>query len=258
VLVTRPKEQARELSAAIRALGGDAVEIPTIRIEPASDLSALDAALARLGDYDALLLASANAARALAGRARVLAVGLDRPGLKVACVGPRTAEAAAQLGIRVDLVASRADGEGLGRAVAEALAPRGRRFLLPRSEIGRDALPEAITAAGGRVDAVPAYRTVAAEADAGALCDRLEAGTLDALTFTSPSTVQHFLAMLRPAARAAAGRCVVAALGETTAAALGDAGLPPQVVPERPEAAALAEALAAYFTEAGAVPKETS
>jgi uroporphyrinogen III methyltransferase/synthase len=265
VLVTRPRADAAGLSAALRALGAEPVEIPTVRIAPAEDPAPLDAALDRLDDYDVLLLASARAVEALAERARARGVSLDRPSLRVACVGPRTARAARRHGLPVHLVPERADGEGLAGALARDLEPRGRRFLLPRSEIGRDALPDALVAAGGAVDAVVAYRTLPEEAGRDDLNERLEAGALDALTFTSPSTVRNFLAMLRPAAREAAGRCVVAAIGETTAAALREVGLPPRVVPDRPEADALAAALASWFAAdprrsggADGAPKEAS
>jgi uroporphyrinogen III methyltransferase/synthase len=246
VLVTRPREQARELSAAIRALGGEPVEIPTLRIEAATDSAPLDAALGGIDAYDVLLFASANAVHALSSRARARGVGLDRPGLQVACVGARTAEAAAEEGIPVHLVAMRQSGEGLAEEIVGRLDPAGRRFLLPRSEIGREALPEALRAAGAELDVITAYRPVAPQERAAELSALLENDGLDALTFTSPSTVRNFLAMLGPAARDAARRCVIAAIGSTTARALQEAGLPPQVVPSRPDAAALAEALGAH------------
>ena len=252
VLVTRPRGQSAGLAAAIRALGGEPVEIPAIRIEPAADPAPLDAALERLERYDVLLLASANAVEALAARARARRVRLDRPGLRVACVGERTARAAERAGLPVHLVPERSDGEGLAEAVAAALAPVGLRCLLPRSEIGRDALPDALRAAGAQVDTVAAYRTVPEAEGTAELCRRLEAGELDALTFTSPSTVAGFLAMLRPAAREAAARCAVAAVGDTTAAALREAGLPAGVMAERPDARALAEALGRALAAHGA------
>ena len=91
---------------------------------------------------------------------------------------------------------------------------------------------------------VVAYRAVAPGDGGRDLSDRLEAGAIDALTFTSPSTVRNFLAMLRPAAREAAMALPVAAIGPTTAEALGDAGFPPPIVPEVPGSAALVAALA--------------
>ena len=254
VLVTRPREQSAELVAALRALGADPVELPALRIEPVEASTALDAALQQLEAYDVLLLASANAVRAVAERARVCGIRLDRAGVRVACVGERTAAAARRAGLLVHVVPRRSDAEGLAAAVIEAIPPTGLRFLLPRSEIGREGLLEALSAAGGRVDAVVAYRTTAERESGPEICRLLEAGALDALTFTSPSTVTNFLAMLRPAAREAAGRCVVAAIGATTAHALREAGLPAQVIPERPDAALLASALAAHVAGAAADP----
>ncbi|NNL65371.1 MAG: uroporphyrinogen-III synthase, partial [Myxococcales bacterium] len=232
------------LSSAIRALGGEPVEIPTLVIEPLEDPSELDGAIDRIDVYDALLLTSANAVRAFVGRAVSRGVALSRPGLRVACVGAHTAEAARDAGLHVHALPSRQDAEGLAAELVAQLDPAGRRFLMPRSAIGRETLPAALREAGGQVDVVVAYRAVVPGDGAGDLSDRLEAGALDALSFTSPSTVRNFLAMLRPAAREAAMALPVAAIGPTTAEALEDAGFAPPIVPEVPSAAALVAALA--------------
>jgi uroporphyrinogen III methyltransferase/synthase len=246
VLVTRPREQAGALLAALRAAGAEARAIPLIRIEPAGDPAAIGRALGGLSAYDAILLASANAARELARRAAELGVSLAGPRPLVACVGPATARAAREAGLRVDVVPeARFDAEGLFEALAGSLAVAGGRFLLPRAEGGREVLAERIAAAGGRPEPLVLYRSAAAEVDAGGLRASLAGGEFDTLLFASPSAVRRFAALLDEESREAARRCTLAAIGPVTAEALAEQGLPADVVAARAEADALVAALAA-------------
>jgi uroporphyrinogen III methyltransferase/synthase len=246
VLVTRPAAQAAEMLEALRDAGAEPLLIPMIRIEPPEDVSALDGALARLERYDALLLTSANAVRQLAERARARGIPLSDFGGRVFCVGPRTGEAALRAGLPVHRIPERRrDAEGLLAEIEKHLPPAGRRFLLPQASAARERLPEALRAAGADVDALCVYRTVAAEVDAPALGRRLAAGEIDALTFTSPSGVERFVGLLDPEARAAAARCIVAAIGPVTARALRRHGFESEVVPERAGASELVAALVA-------------
>jgi uroporphyrinogen III methyltransferase/synthase len=252
VLVTRAASQAGELLRALRAAGAEPIAVPLLRVVPCEDTRALDEALSDLGRYDALLLTSANAARLFAARASQRGVDLGAAQLDVVCVGPATAAAAREAGLAVRLVPSeRFDAEGLLSAIRRDASPEGRRFLLPRSAAARDALPDGLRALGARVDTVAIYRPEPAAVDAAGLRAALVAGRVDALTFTSPSSVRHFLAQLDPAARAAAGRIVVAAIGPVTEAALREAGLAPQVVAPRAGATELVEALAGHFASRG-------
>jgi uroporphyrinogen III methyltransferase/synthase len=245
VLVTRSREQAPALAAALRGAGAEPVVLPLLELAPPADWRELDAALARPEGYDALLLTSANAVRALASRAKQTGASLAGLAQRVFCVGAGTAEAARAAGLPVHGVPSeRQDAEGLLELVAKQLPPRGRSFLLPRAEAARETLPQGLRAAGARVDAVTVYRTLAAPVDAAALRGQLVRGELDALTFTSPSAAEHFAALLDAEALAAARRCVVAAIGPVTAGALRNRGLAPDCVAARAGAEALVEALA--------------
>ena len=244
VLVTRTPEQAGEWMEALRAAGAAPLLIPMIRIEAASDSGPLDAALDRLRGYDALLITSANAIRFLAARASERGVLLRDFGGSVVCVGPKSAEATLAEGLPVQTIpAERFDAEGMLDAIEKHFPPAGRCFLLPRAEAGRETLVDGLRAAGATVDAVTAYRTVAPDIDAAALCERLTAGRLDVLTFASPSAVRNFIALLDRAARRAVADCLVTAIGPTTAEALRKEGLEPDVVPERASAADLVAAL---------------
>jgi uroporphyrinogen III methyltransferase/synthase len=250
VLVTRAREQSAELASALRSAGAEPVLMPMIALVPPEDpacLARLDEALDALGDYDGLVFASSNGVRFLAARARERGGDLSAFGGQVFCVGQKTAEAALEAGLPVHVVASgRSDAEGLLAQILQAAPAAGRRFLLPRSDIGRTVIADGLRTAGGQVDSVETYRNVAPEVDAAALHHDLAAGTLGALTFTSPSTVEHFDDLLDDPARRSVGDCIVAAVGTTTAAALRARGIEPDVIPKRPDPRSLVEALTAH------------
>ena len=182
--------------------------------------------------------------RFTAARARERGVELADLPARIVCVGQATAREAVEAGLALHLVPAAAAGaEELLAELVKHMPPAGRRFLLPRSEIARPALPEGLRAAGARVDEVVAYRNERPEVDARELCGQLAAGAFDALTFSSPSAVRHFLELLDAPARAAISRATVAVIGATTAEALRREGIEPDVVPERPGGRALVEAL---------------
>jgi uroporphyrinogen III methyltransferase/synthase len=250
VLVTRAAQQTGEMVAALRYAGAEAVVLPMLRFAAAEDLEAIDAALARLDSYDALLFTSANAVRFFTGRAAEIGRGLVGLAAEVLCVGPKTAEAAREAGLPVHRIPERrTDAEGMLALIEKQLPPGGRRFLLPRAEIARETLPEGLRAAGATVDAVTVYRTLPPDIDPERLRAPLVAGEWHALTFTSPSTVEHFAALLDEPAREAVRRCVVAAIGPVTAEALRREGLAPDVTAARASAKEIVAALAARFSQ---------
>jgi uroporphyrinogen III methyltransferase / synthase len=192
VVVTRAREQASELRSRLTQLGGCVIELPAIRIDP------LPVVLPPLDGVDWLVLTSANGVAALfergitpAGRdARVLA------GVRVAAIGPGTAAALARYGVRADLVPDRYVAEAL---LAAFPAPNGadRRVLVARAEQARDLLPDGLRQLGYDVDVLPLYRTRAAEPDP-AILDQVRRGQVDAITFTSSSTVRNFVELVGP------------------------------------------------------------
>jgi uroporphyrinogen III methyltransferase/synthase len=190
VVVTRAREQASGLRARLEALGADVLELPAIEIEPV-ELTVPD-----LGGYDWLVLTSANGVSALfehglapSGRdARALA------GVRVAAIGPGTAAALATRGVTADLVPERFVAEALLEGFPAAPADGGR-VLLARAEQARDVLPDGLARKGYTVDVLTAYRTVTASPDPDAL-ERVRAGAVDAITFTSSSTVTNLCDLL--------------------------------------------------------------
>jgi uroporphyrinogen III methyltransferase/synthase len=186
VVVTRAREQASELRARLEMLGAEVIELPSIAIAP------LEFELPDLGRYSWLVFTSANGVEAFFERA-VVGSGLDARALasvSVAAIGPGTADALARHGIRADLVPERFVAEALVESFPPPSA-EGARVLLARAETARDVLPEGLGRKGYEVDVLPVYRTVPATPDPDHV-DRVRAGDVDAITFTSSSTVANF------------------------------------------------------------------
>lgn len=236
IVVTRAPHQAADLAEMLAARGAAPLLYPCIDIDAPEDPSALDAALtgAAAGAFDWLVVTSRNTVMAI--ERRLVTLGLAPEALaamRVAAVGPATAQAAAEtLGLTAELVPEEHVAEALAAALIAAASP-GRRVLLPQSAIARAVLAESLSEAGLIVTAVPAYRTVTGRGgeDVPAL---LAAGQVDAVTFTSSSTVDGFLERLAAEGGLRdnlAGVCL-ACIGPIAARTAEGHGLRVHVVPE--------------------------
>jgi uroporphyrinogen III methyltransferase/synthase len=233
VLVTRPEGQSDGLAQALRDLGAEPIELPTIRIAPVEDQSPLHEAAGKLGSYDWVIFTSVNGVRHFC--AGLWHTGADARAFgqaKIAAIGPATAEALGAYGLRADLIPS----EYRGEAVADALRTRvgdlrGQRVLLARAAVARDALPDLLRQAGAEVQVLPVYRAVPAPAESyEKIRARLREGSVDIATFTSPSTLNRLLDALGPDAGGLLGAVTSAAIGPITAQALLERGINPQIV----------------------------
>jgi len=258
VVVTRARAQAAALADALEALGAEVILFPTIAIAPPEDAAPLARAVAAATGYDWVFFTSVNGVRAFFGA--FADAGRDVRELhrvRLGAIGPETAAELERRLLRPALVPEEFRAEGLVRALA-AEPLDGARVLLPRAAGARAVLPDALRARGATVDEVVAYRAVEpAGADVEGLAAPLEAGDVDALTFTSSSTVRHFVAMLgreRVARLVRDGRPVVACIGPVTAETAAELGLTVGPVPASYTAPALADALVGHFCKGGADP----
>jgi len=250
ILVTRALHQAGKLSEGLRALGAEPVEVSVLEIRPPESFSLLDAALHKLDNYDWLILTSANAVRALSGRAASLGIAMLQPaGLRVAVVGEATAAAARQAGLQVAFVPEAYLAESLVVGLLQSLQNQAssQRILLARAAVARDVIPDALRAAGATVDVVDAYRNVLPEAAPERLRIALADG-INAATFTSSSSAAH----LSEAARAAgvawpfAGVPAVS-IGPITSQTLRELGWTPAAEAENSDISGLIEAVLRFF-----------
>jgi uroporphyrinogen III methyltransferase/synthase len=216
IVVTRAKGQADALSSKLRALGAEAIELPTIEIRPAADYGPLDRAIAELSSYDWLIFTSANGVRFFLDRLRQSPLDWRALRAKICAIGPATRAAVEALHLKVDLMGKEYVAEGL----VAAFAPydlAGKRVLLPRAAVARDLVPTELARRGAQVDVVEAYSTVVPEEAAARIREILGAQRRpDCITFTSSSTVQNLVAALGPSAAQLLSGIKVASIGPIT------------------------------------------
>ena len=191
ILITRPRAQADGFATKLRSAGFEPFFFPVIEIRPIENNVALERALSKLECYDWLIFTSVNAVEVVFDKYSPVIVG-NGSGVKCAAIGPKTVEALQARGITPNFV----PGEYVAEAILTGLGDlRGRWVLMPRAEIARKELPEAIFEAGGIPHEISVYQTLPIQPDAEGLA-ALQAG-VDIITFTSASTVQNFVAIVR-------------------------------------------------------------
>lgn len=240
ILVTRPSGQADDLCRLLVARNVAPLAVPTVAIDTASAAAELDAMLSDLAGADWLILTSANGAEALV--ARLLSNGHHLPErLRVAALGPATADALTAAGIRVDHVPD----EYLTIAIAEGLGDlRGRRVVLARAGAATSGLRDALVARDAIVEEVVAYRTVEGPAASRDLLHAALQRDLDGIAFTSGSTVRGLMRLASPIDRARTRVVPAFCIGPVTAAEARQAGLHVAAVPAEHTAIGLADAIA--------------
>lgn len=267
VLVTRTREQANALSAHLRLVGALPVELPVIRIAPPQDWSPLDRALRNLvaGAYDWLILTSANGVRMVLERLDALGQGPQvLAAVRIATIGPATAAALESYGLSAALVPDEYIAEGVAQAlrrdaIRRGVTLHGQRMLLARAAQARQVLSRELEGEGVRIEVVAAYQTlpVARDDERGReVITLLRQQRLDVVTFTSSSTVHHFMHWLSQSAPDIAillaypgkqpVRPLVACIGPITAQTARDYGLEVSVVAREFTTVGLVEALVTY------------
>ena len=247
IVVTRAREQQGDFTQLLESYGAEVVACPTIALVPPTDWGAIDQVLDRIGSYHWVIFTSANGVRFFLGRLRERGKDLRvLDGIKVATIGPVTAAALQEVGIHPVVV----PGEYRAEAILDALERdlHGVRFLIPRAAEAREVLPAGLRDRGAEVEIVPVYRTVRVAGEAGTLPAPLRAGQIDAVTFTSSSTVVNFVEMFpEEDLPALLTGVTIACIGPITAETAGRYGLAVDVIPSSFTIPSLAEALVAHF-----------
>jgi uroporphyrinogen-III synthase len=246
VVVTRPRAQAGELCDLLTARGAVPVQFPTIEIAPNENLSALDEAVAAglAGSYQWIIFTSANGVAAFWSRLEARNVGPGLPATtNVAAIGPATASALRHLGVEPRFVPDEYRAEAIVEQIGDV---RGDHILLPRADIAREMLAVELRRRGAVVDEISAYRTLPVQPDPAGLAE-LRRG-VDAVTFTSSSTVRSFVAMF-DGKTSPWDAAVIACIGPVTAETARQAGLPVHVEATEYTTHGLVAALADYFAD---------
>jgi uroporphyrinogen III methyltransferase/synthase len=252
IVITRSAAQSEAIARELTARGAIPAVLPLVSFAEPEDFAPLDAAITDIQRFDWMILTSAQAVRSVVKRCEQLKRKVIRKEskLRIACVGPVTAEAAQQAGLPVDYVAETHTGAGLAEELGSKLA--GAKVLLPRSDRANPDLSVALKRHGAEVSEVIAYRTLRPKAVDEKNLSQIANGETDAILFFSPSAVQYFAELLGgEQLRLLQGRLAVTAVGPVTANALRQAGVSRAVVAADTSSAAVIEALEMHFAGAG-------
>lgn len=245
VVVTRAEHQADGTVAAFEAAGAHVELLPLLEVVPPADPRALERAASELALYDWLVFTSSNAVEAFLP----LTGGTLPSRLRVAVVGPATAEALRGFEIEPHLLAKKADAEGLAADLAPYVRRR-QRVLLPQAADARPALSEGLTAAGAEVVAVVAYDKRLPPDAPGRAEELFSTSPLGWVTFTSPRIVRHFAGLFRAEWERRRGELRAASIGPVTSGELRRQGVEPAAEADRPGDDELVEAVVRVRTPA--------
>jgi uroporphyrinogen III methyltransferase/synthase len=255
ILITRARDQAAPFATSLRDLGAEVIEFPTIEVVPPLNWEELDRAIDQPESYDWLIFTSANGVNFFWQRWQEK--GGDRhlpPSLKVCAIGPATAYQLKEKGIEVDYTPKEFIAEAILEGF-EKMRIKGKRILLARAKEARDVLPKGLKRMGARVDVAEAYRTIKPKEGSKRLKQLLRKGKIDAITFTSSSTVDHFAELLKKEdLQKLLSGVVIACIGPITARAAKGWRMRVQIQPKEYTIPALTQAIAQYFSKKSKLP----
>ncbi|WP_250846644.1 uroporphyrinogen-III C-methyltransferase [Aquisphaera insulae] len=202
IVVTRPAEDAQQSATMLEAMGAEVLLAPTIEVRPLpqAETGPLDAALARLGEFDWLVFTSSNGVRFFVEH--LIASGRDLRALgslQLAAIGPGTARALERYHLKADLIPSSFRSEALAQALAGRAA--GQRILLARADRGRTVLSEELSRIA-HVEQVAVYSNADAATIPPTVLDRISEGSVDWITVTSSAMAERLFGLLPEEARA--------------------------------------------------------
>jgi len=246
IVVTRTRKQASVLSSKLRTLGAHVIELPTIRIEPPSDLREFAELVQDAHIYDWIVFTSANGVEAFFNIFfKLYDDTREIGGARIAAIGPATAQRVNDFHLHVDLQPEEFVAENVAREFKNQGSIENLKILLVRAEKARDVLPKELSALGAILDEGFAYRTVPETRDTTGAREQLAKDGADLITFTSSSTVQNFLALGLPWPKGMR----VASIGPITSQTARDNGLKIDVEAKRHDIDGLVQAIKEFFAK---------
>jgi len=248
IVITRARPQASALVSKLCRLGANCIEIPTIKIAPPSDIKPLQESIKNITQYDWLVFTSVNGVKFFF--TTLFEMGLDVRSLghlKFACIGPVTKERLKDYGIISDILPETYRAESVVEAFSN-VEIKNKKVLLPRAKIARTILPEELTKMGAFVDEVTAYETNLCKDKKDELITLLENNEIDAITFTSSSTVSNFMSQLESKdAKKLLNNVVTASIGPITSDTARSLGIEPDIEAKDFTIQGLTDSLLAFY-----------
>jgi uroporphyrinogen III methyltransferase/synthase len=241
ILVTRPLAQSDPLRDELSELGADVLVQPAIEIGPPPQWNALDSAISRLSQFDWLVFSSANGVRYLLDRLWNTQGDMRAiSAIKLAAIGPGTADELARYHLRADLMPPDFRAESFAKTLSEHA--RGKRLLLVRASRGREVLATQLLASGAHVEQVVAYSSHDVERANPDVADLLSTGKIDWITVTSSAIARSLFRLFGEEL----SRAKLASISPVTSQTLRDVGLEPAAEASPHTMAGLVQAICAF------------
>jgi uroporphyrinogen III methyltransferase/synthase len=248
IVVTRPQDRANEMANAIVALGGEPMICPMVEVRPLPIRKENPGLLDNLQRFEWLIFTSANAVEAFHGLLKENRTASLPASLRIITVGKKTADAVREMGWCVEAIGEQTSAEGVVATLLQRGVGRSTSILFPRALEGREIIPQELAKIGANIVVLPVYQTVPViPKDFDELRARLRERTIDAITFTSPSAVKQYFRLFPVKEWPVSHEICLAAIGQTTAAAIIEHGLRVNVIPETASAVEMVEGIAEYF-----------
>lgn len=227
ILVTRAREQASYFSELIEKAGGEAIEVPTIKIASPSDKTPLINAIKSASNYNWIIFTSVNGVKAFFDEMKINHIDIRSLGnVKICAIGPKTKEILEAKGLIVDVMPEKFVAESVLESLKPLINP-GEKILLPRSDLARTILVDVLKEMKAEVDEVIAYQTVKENLVDDELLEKLNNKSIQIITFTSSSTVHNLMDLIKD--KSILEGIILASIGPVTSNTLKEYGLKPQI-----------------------------
>jgi len=193
IVVTRDKAGNADTAEKIAERGGNAIKFNTIAIEPMTESNEFLRAIEKFSSFDWVVFTSVNGVRVFFDFLNT--VGKDSRvfgQMKIAAIGKRTAWQLAQFGLKADFVPESFTSKDLGAGLIKFADVHGKEIMLLRSELANKDLEDILVASGAKITKTGVYDISPVKSDAEQLQEKIKAGSVDCISFASPSSVSSF------------------------------------------------------------------
>jgi uroporphyrinogen-III synthase/DNA-binding transcriptional regulator YbjK len=248
IVMTRAIETSKESAELFIRLGADVITFPTLDIVPPDDWTQFDDVILNKNKIDFIIFTSAHAVKMFSKRLEELNESINYSNVKVVAVGNKTSAVCEKYGIPINIIPKNFSSEGV---IFELLKFKLNKkiIFIPRSAIGREELPAGLEELGAIIKSVPVYNVaVPSDKNIAPYLDNLRKSTPQLYIFTSPSTFDNFLQILKitDPVRYFSG-ALIAAIGPTTRISIESRKLKVNIIPEEFTMEGLAKAIVNYY-----------
>jgi uroporphyrinogen-III synthase len=248
IVMTRALETSRESAEIFIQLGADVITFPTLDIVPPDSWNQFDDFIVNKNQVDFIIFTSAHSVKMFSKRLEELNESINYSTVKVVAVGNKTSAVCEKYGIPINIIPKNFSSEGV---IFELLKFKLNKkiIFIPRSAIGKEELPGSLEELGAIINSVPVYNVAVPSAESIApYIDKLKKSRPDLYIFTSPSTFENFLQILKikDLARYFSG-ALIAAIGPTTRTAIEIRKLKVNIIPDEYTIEGLAKAIVNYY-----------